>query len=180
MRFIYLLTMLFFAVGCSVRSTEYILPATNLQKIGSFNQQIGVKEIEVPEYLNSGKILIQKGVKLSRVDADFASTPSKLLTQKAMTTLKKSLGTPDVFLYPWDFKHKRGLFISINLDSFNYKDGYAVVDGTYFVKRNNGRIIAKRNFSYSQKVKENIQDIVVTLSLLFDKLIVDIAKIIAR
>ncbi len=180
MKLFYLLLTLFIFAGCSSRGVEYVMPAPHVVSIGHFNSILGVAEVKVPSYLNSDKILVQKGSRLYKIDANFASTPSKMLTQNAIVALKRSLNTPDVFLYPWEFKTAKGLVVIINLDDFVYRDGKAVVAGSYYIKRAQGGIVAEQNFRYSQACNEKSQEIVETLSILFNRVLEDIARKIAR
>ena len=180
MRIFYLVIVLFILVGCSSRGVEYVMPIPHIGYVGDFNSKIGVAEVKIPQYLNSDKILVQKGTELYKIDARFAAPPSKLLTQNAIMVLKKSLNTPNVFLYPWDFKSKKGVLVTISLDSFIYKDGYAIVSGSYYIKRVKGVMIVERNFRYKRACKADSKDIVVTLSDLFNRVLEDVAKNIAR
>jgi len=180
MRVLLLILASFFIVGCSSKSAEYLIPVREQAAIKHVNYPIGIKEVVVPEYLNSNKILIQKGAALYKIDANFAAIPSKLLTQNTIVTMKKALATPKVFVYPWDFKYKRGLIVTITLDEFIYKDGFGVISGSYYIKRADGRVVAQKNFSYKEPCKEESQEIVQTLSHLFHRVVMDIVRNIAR
>ena len=180
MKLFYLLLMLFIFAACSSRGVEYVMPTPHVAPIGHFNSMLGVAEVKVPPYLNSDKILVQKGSRLYKIDANFASTPSKMLTQNAIVALKRSLSTPNVFLYPWEFKTTKGLVVIINLDDFVYRDGYAVVAGSYYIKRAQGGIVAEQNFRYSQACNEKSEEIVETLSDLFNRVLKEVARKIAR
>jgi uncharacterized lipoprotein YmbA len=180
MRIIYLLLSLVFIIGCSSRSSEYLLPKSRVATIGSVGYPVGLKEVEVPEYLNSDKIVYQKGVKLYKVDANFATTPSKLLTHNAIVTLKSALDTPNVQLYPWDFKSTRGVIVTIKLDDFIYKDGLVVVRGSYYIKNVKGKLLSEKNFDLHESSSEDVESVVENLSKLFNKVVLKVAEKIAR
>ena len=180
MRFFYLFSILFLLAGCSSRGVEYVMPTPQIGHTGVYSSKIGVAEVKIPQYLNSDKIFVQKGTQLYTIDAHFATIPSKLLTQNAIVALKRSLNTPDVFLYPWDFQSKKGVIVIISLDRFIYINGYAVVAGSYYIKSAKGTMLQERNFKYKKACKSNSKDIVVTLSNLFDRVLKDVAANIAR
>ncbi len=180
MRLFYLFSIFFILVGCSSRGVEYVMPTPQMRDHGVYSSKIGVAEVKIPHYLNSDKILVQKGTELYTIDAHFATIPSKLLTQNAIVALKRSLNTADVFLYPWDFQSKKGVIVTITLDNFIYKDGYAIVAGSYYIKNTKGTMLLERNFRYKKACNANSKDIVVTLSNLFNRVLEDVAANIAR
>ncbi len=180
MRVFYLIVLLFVFVGCSSKNVEYIIPTPHVANAGEFHSVLGVAEVKVPEYLNSDKILVEKGTKLYKIDAHFASIPSKMLTQNTIEALKRSLHTPNVFLYPWEFKATKGYILRIYLDEFIYKDGSAVISGSYFIKKMHGNVVDERNFRYAQVCGESSEEIVKTLSILFGRVLEDISRKIAR
>ena len=174
-----LLTALILA-SCSSKKVSYLLPSANNITINKTKVQIGVKKIKVPSYLDSDKILIKDGIKLKELDANFAASPDKLLTQKAIDTLKKSLNDPNVFLYPWDVDKKRGYIVDIRVDDFVYSNGYVNLSGSYYIKLANGNTIVSKNFNLSKPSSNKADDIVNNLGELFDEVIIDIAKKIAK
>lgn len=180
MRVIYIFLSLFILAGCSSRSSEYLLPTADVGIVGSAKYPVGLKEVEVPEYLNSDKILFQKGAKLYKVDANFATTPSKLLTLNAIVALKKSLNTPNVQLYPWDFKNSRGVIVTIKLDDFIFKDGFVHVRGSYYIKSATGKLLSEKNFDLQKHSSEDVGSVVGNLSKLFNQVVVEVAQKIAR
>jgi len=180
MRFIFLVITLLFFIGCSSHGVEYVMPLPQVDTIGEFRTNLGVAEVKIPDYLNSDKIVVQRGTKLTQIDAHFATIPSKMLTHNAIVALKKSLNTPNVFLYPWEFKVTKGYIIVITLDSFIYKDGKAIVAGSYYIKSAQGAMVIAQNFRYSQACKESSREIVVTLSTLFNRVLKDIVIKLAR
>jgi len=168
-----------FLSACSTKSS-YLLPTSNVLHIKTVKTQIGVKEVEVPDYLDGDKILVKDGAKIEEIGSNFAAPPSKLLTQNVIKILKKSLNNPYVFLYPWDVKNKKGLIVDIKLDNFLYDSRYCIVEGTYYIKNANGTIKFAKNFKYQELADKNPNNIIMTLSALFDKVALEIAQKIAK
>lgn len=180
MRIIYLIFIGLLFAGCSVQVPRHLLPQSQSPHIATIDTQIGVKAVTVPAYLNSNKIVIQQGVVLKSLGANFASTPSKLLTKSAIATLKQALNNPYVFLYPWDVRVQKGYIVTIGLDNFIYKNGLVYLEGSYFISKAKGKIIYAKNFSYKQASKEQSDAIVKSLSVLFHRVVLEIAQKIAR
>jgi len=166
--------------SCSSKQVTYIFPDAKVSAISHTNVQIGVQKVKIPSYLDSEKILIKDGIKIKELNANFATSPDKLLTQKAIDTLKKVLNNPNVFLYPWDIDRKKGYIVDIRVDNFLYSNGSINLKGSYYIKLSNGTTIASKNFNLSKVSSSNIDDIVVGLGELFDRVIEEIAKKIAK
>ncbi len=180
MRRALLITLTLFFVGCSSKQSMYLLPQEATHTLTTIHTQIGVKKVELPSYLNSDKILIKNGMKLEELNANFATSPDKLFTNRAIVKLKKLLNDPNVFLYPWDVDSKKGYIVEIVLDDFIYSNNEVNLSGTYFIKSAQGSIISSSNFSYKKEAHKNVDDIMRSLSLLFDKVVLEIAQKIAR
>ena len=172
------ITLIFTA--CSTKQSSFILPSSNIKTIKTIKTQIGVKKIVMPDYLNSDKILVKNGSKIETIDANFASSADKLFTQKAIVAFKRVLNNPNVFLYPWDVSKKRGYIVEINIDDYLYSDKSVNLSGTYYIKDAKNRSIVSKNFLYSKTSSKDANSIINTLNTLFDNLIVEISKKIAR
>jgi uncharacterized lipoprotein YmbA len=181
MRYFILIFALFFT-ACTTKQSSFILPTPNQISVASIKTQVGVKKIELPEYLDSDKILVKNGYKLESIEADFATDASNLFTQKAITAFKRALNDPNVFLYPWDVDKKRGYIVEIKIDDYLYNKGEGVVNlnGTYYIKDAKNRVIASKNFNYSKESSSDVNSIVMSLNELFDNLIIEISQKIAR
>ncbi len=177
-----LLMILIFAIaliGCSTKN-KYIMPSVEVSSIATTNKQIGVKKIDIPSYLDSDKILVKEGDRVEDIGANFLAPPSEMLTNRAIVILKKSLNNPNVLLYPWDIKSKRGYIVEIVLNRYLYDNGYAVVEGSYYIKNAKGESIVAKNFKREEAVAKDAKSIVTTLSSLFDSIVLEIARKIAR
>ncbi len=180
MKSIFFLILLLLLSGCSSKSSSYIFPSSSIEQIANTKVDIGIKKVVVPSYLDSEHILLKDGIEVKSLDADFADIPSKLLTQKSINILKKSLSNPNVFLYPWEAKSKIGYIVDIHLDNFMYDSGYVAVNGSYYITRASGSTIISKNFLLKRESSKDVDSIVRNLSELFDKLIIEIAQKIAR
>ncbi len=179
MRLVYTILISIFLVGCSQKSS-YLLPTTNYNTIATTHTQIGVKKVETPSYLDSNSILVKEGSKVEEIGSNFLAPPSELLTNRAIRILKSSLNNPNVFLYPWDIKSKKGYIVKLHLDKFMYENSYAVVEGSYYITKANGNIVASKNFKKQIATSKDAKSIVNNLSKLFDSVVIEIAQKIAK
>jgi len=178
MKRLMLLISLILLIGCAPKNS-YIIPTIPTNSIAKRDIQIGVKKIEVPDYLMSDKILIRDGNKLKELDASFATSIDSLLTSNAIKELKALLNDPNVVLYPWEAKSKRGYIIEIVIDDYIYYNGSVHLSGSYYIKDAKGNLISSKNFNLTNPSKEDADAIVETLGVLFDRLIKEIAQTIA-
>jgi uncharacterized lipoprotein YmbA len=171
--------MLFFA-ACTNKKASYILKPLNTQHIASTHMQIGVKKVTIPDYLNNDKILIKQNNKIEELDANLAGYPSDIFTHETIVSLKRKLNDPNVFLYPWDIKEKKGVIVDIVIDDYLYSDGYVHLSGTYYIKDKNNNMIYSKNFKLKEFSKKEPQEIIDSLNRLFDSLLNNIARNIAK
>jgi len=182
MKYLILIFGLIFT-ACSTKQSSFILTVPDqVSVVANLKTQIGVKKIELPEYLDSDQILVKNGYKLESIDADFASDASNLFTQKAITSLKRALNNPNVFLYPWDVEKKKGYIVEIKIDDYLYNKSEGVVNlsGSYYIKNVKNNRLTSKNFNYSKEAEDNVESIMMALNELFDNLIIEIAQKIAR
>jgi len=179
MRLVIKFILLIFLVGCSQKN-GYLLPTLHYGEITTTSVQVGVKKVETPSYLASDKILVKEGIEVKEIGSNFLAPPSELLTNRAIRVLKTTLNNPNVLLYPWDVKSKKGYIVEIKLDKFMYDSGYAVVEGSYYIKRADGSLVLAKNFSKKMPTSKDAKSIVDNLSKLFDSVVIEIAQKIAK
>ena len=180
MKRLLLITVALFIVGCSSKQSRYLLPQEPTATLTTTSTQIGVTKVKLPSYLNSDKILIKDGLKLEELNANFATSPDKLFTNRAIVKFKKLLNDPNVFLYPWDVDSKKGYIVTIVLDDFIYSNNSVTLSGSYFIKSATGKSMQSANFSYEKLSNKNADEIMRSLGELFDKVVLEIAQKIAR
>ena len=169
-----LFLLIFFLVGCSTKN--YILPSTTTPLIKHKSVQIGVKEVEVPEYLLDNKFIIEDGVEAKELNVVFVESLDRLLTKKTIDILKESLNNPNVFLYPWEVKEKKGYIISIKIDDFKYSNGKAILKGSYKIYNVLTKKEYIKNFRLTKTSKATKKDLVMSLNGLYKKVVLDIAQ----
>jgi len=180
MRYIILLITAFVLIGCSGKQSRYLLPKPEVATLKTLKTQVGVVKVEVPSYLNSDKILVKDGLKVEELNANFATSPDKLFTQQAIQTLKKALNNPNVFLYPWDVKSKKGYIVKIVLDDFIYSKGEVALNGSYFIKTASGAVVSSKNFHHKAPSNKDAGEIMESLGKLFNTVVLEIAQKIAK
>jgi len=179
MRILTILLTLFFA-ACSSKNATYLVPSAPTKAISITSTQIGVKKVEVPDYLLGDKIMVKDGIKLTPLDANFASSIDGLLTDNAIKSLKTSLADPNVFLYPWDVKSKKGVIIKIVIDDYLFYEGAVHLKGSYFVSSAKGALLKSKNFVVEANAQKDANSIVMALGKVFDSLMQEIAQVIPR
>jgi uncharacterized lipoprotein YmbA len=180
MRYLFLSLLVIFFSACSTKKVAYTLTTKRVTPLKTIHTQIGVKKVTLPEYLNSNKILVKEGNKVKELDANLIAYPDSLFTQKTIELLKKRLNNPNVFLYPWDVKKKKGFIVDIVIDDYLYSNGFVHLKGSYHIKKANGKVIAAKNFFLKKESLNTPESIIKTLNELFVKLIDEIAQKIAR
>ena len=176
-RFLIFISLLL--IGCSSISNRYIIPTMPNHSIKTTNIQIGIKDIKVPQYLMSNKVLIRNGNTIKDINAKFITSIDKILTSNAIKELKELLNDPNVILYPWDAKSKKGYIVEIVIDDYIYNNGIIYLIGTYRIKDSKNNIIIAKNFNFHNISSIKTDNIVNTLGVLFDRLIKEIAQTIA-
>ena len=176
MKYIIAVLISMFFIGCSSKQSEYLLPKADFRAVKSIITQIVVIKVKVPDYLNDDKILVKKGLEVKSLNANFADAPDKLFTQQTITTLKQALNNPNVFLYPWDVKSKKGYIVKIVLDDFIYSDSQVHLSGSYFIKLANGTTVSAKNFNLQTPSSQNPQDIMKNLGELYNRVVLQIAR----
>ncbi|GEM_PF-4451520 len=113
--------LIIFLGGCSIKSKEYVIPFDDPKphKIAKVTDSIGVYEIILPQYLQTGEIAYaQKGKIRFAKGVYFALDPQEYATKRAIEILKEALDDRNVRLYPWDSDRRPSIVIKIEIDEF--------------------------------------------------------------
>ena len=180
MRHLIVIVISLFLIGCSGKKSQYLLPNSTIGSVKSIKTQIGVKKIELPSYLKNDKIVIKEGLQIKRLNANFVTSADELFTNRAIKDFKKALNNPNVFLYPWDVDKKKGYIITIVIDEFIYEDSKIHLSGSYYIKSSSEKVLNSSNFDMYRVSSKEIDNILQNMSTLFDELIEQIAKKIAK
>ena len=132
MREFYIFLTLFIFIGCSAPK-NYILDNINIQILNrTFNQSIGVKTIELPQYLLGREIpFLQNNNQLIYLkDKKWATYLDEHLTNRVVSTLQKSFNTPKVYKYPQNTSTKPDIIIQITINKFIANKSDVILDAT--------------------------------------------------
>lgn len=132
MRAFYIFLTLLLFVGCSAPKS-YILDNKNVpisDKI--FTKSIGVKTIELPQYLLGKEIpFLQNDNEIIYLkDKRWATYLDEHLTNRVVSTLQKSFNTPKVYKYPQNTSTKPDIIIQITINKFIADENKVVLDAT--------------------------------------------------
>lgn len=162
------LTLLLF-VGCSTPKS-YILENKNVPMTDKiFHKSIGVKTIELPQYLLGREIpFLQADNQIIYLkDKKWATYLDEHLTNRVVSTLQKSFNTPKVYKYPHNTSTKPDFIVQITINKFIADKNSVILEATW-VKEHVNKPISKL---FSKKISINSQeDIIVGMNKAFSAL----------
>ncbi len=169
MRAFYIFLTLFLFVGCSAPKS-YILDNKNIQISNkTFNHSIGVKMIELPQYLLGREIpFLQADNQIIYLkDKKWATYLDEHLTSRVVSTLQKSFNTPKVYKYPQNTSTKPDIIIQITINKFIADEHGVFLDATWVREGINN----PKSQLFSKKISINSQeDIIVGMNKAFSTL----------
>jgi len=182
MRVFYIFLTLFIFIGCSAPK-QYILDNKNIQiSDKTFNHSIGVKMIELPQYLSEKEIpFLQNDNQIIYLkDKKWATYLDEHLTNRIVSTLQKSLNTPRIYKYPQNTSTKPDIIIQIIINKFIANKEKVLLEATcttndksrlFSINKaisSKDDIITGMNKAFSTLEKELIDDLIIT-NMLKDK-----------
>jgi len=121
-----------FLVSCWAPKS-YILDNKNI-KISNkaFSKSIGVKTIELPQYLLTKEIPFLKDDNqlIYLKDKKWATYLDEHLTNRVVSTLQKAFNTPRVYKYPQNTSTKPDIILQININKFIANSKEVILDAT--------------------------------------------------
>ena len=158
------LTLLVF-IGCSTPKS-YILDNKNVPILDkTFTKSIGVKTIELPQYLLGTEIpFLQNDNQIIYLkDKKWATYLDEQLTNRVVSTLQKSFNTSKVYKYPQNTSTKPDIIIQITINKFIADENEVVLDVTCATDNKN------RLFSIKTPLKSK-EDVVIGMNKAFNTL----------
>lgn len=169
MRAFYIFLTLLIFIGCSAPKS-YILDNKNVPVSNTtFTKSIGVKTIELPQYLLGKEIpFLQNDNQIIYLkDKKWATYLDEHLTNRVVSTLQKSFNTPKVYKYPQNTSAKPDIIIQITINKFIADDNEVILDATW-IKEN---IKKPKSRLFSTKILLNSQeDIIIGMNKAFSAL----------
>jgi uncharacterized lipoprotein YmbA len=132
MKTLYTVLALFIFVGCSAPKS-YILDNNHVEiSHKTLNRSIGVKTIELPQYLLGHEIpFLQDDNQVTYLkDKKWATYLDEHLTNRIVSTLQKSFNTPKVYKYPQNTSIKPDIIIQITINKFIANNNSVILDAT--------------------------------------------------
>jgi len=169
MKYIFtLITLLLFAACTAPKS--YILDSKNPPISNKkFNYSIGIKTIELPQYLLSQDIpyLQEDNQIIYLKDKKWATYLDEQLTNRLVSTLQKSFNNPKVYRYPQNTSTRPDIILQININKFIADKNNVLLDATC---TRNGKLKEKdRLFSIKEPISSK-DDIIDGMNRAFSKL----------
>jgi uncharacterized lipoprotein YmbA len=155
MRYIFIILLFLFA-GCTAPKS-YILESKNIPISNkSINYCIGVKTIELPQYLLSKEIpYLQKDNQITYLkDKKWATYLDEHLTNRLVSTLQKSFNTAKVYKYPQNTSTKPDIILQITINKFIADDNSVILDATCTRSGKKG----DKNRLFSIKIDQSSKD----------------------
>ena len=151
------LTLLVF-IGCSTPKS-YILDNKNVPILDkTFTKSIGVKTIELPQYLLGKEIpFLQNDNQIIYLkDKKWATYLDEQLTNRVVSTLQKSFNTPKVYKYPQNTSTKPDIIIQITINKFIADENEVVLDATYESKGKSRLFTIKKALSHKDDIIDSM------------------------
>ncbi len=174
MKYLFII-LLFLFNGCTAPKS-YILESKNLPTSNkSINYSIGVKTIELPQYLLSKEIpYLQKENQIIYLkDKKWATYLDEHLTNRLVSTLQKSFNTPKVYKYPQNTSTKPDIILQININKFIADKDSVLLDATC---TRNGKLKEKDKLFNIKEPLSSKDDIVNGMNRAFGKLEAQLIK----
>ncbi len=168
----------FFIFGCTaqVKKSSYII--TNQPKTFKQNLSplvVGVEDIELPYYLEDGKIPYVKNNKIEFFNSYFTDDAEDFIKQRAIDILKNRY--KDAFDYPWESKSANYL-LKIHIKEFITTNNILNLKATYEFYSKNKKLIKQKFFTRSKSLKvADEKEILKAMQELFDEFINDISTL---
>jgi len=127
--FIFLLTIF---TGCSTKQSFILYNNDTFKSSKSFIHSIGIKDIELPQYLLSKKIPFLKDSNqiIYLKNKAWATYLDEHLTNRVVSTLQNSFNTPKVYKYPYSVSDKPDIIIQITINKFIANENEVILEAT--------------------------------------------------
>ena len=159
-KIIFFIFLLAIFTGCSTKQS-FILNNNNIYKSSkNFTYSVGIKNIELPQYLLSKKIpfLKNKNQIIYLKNKTWATYLDEHLTNRVVSTLQSSFNTPKVYKYPYNVTNKPDIIIQIIINKFIADKKMVILEATSQI---NG-IYGNKNSLFSIKVPIDSNNDIVT------------------
>ncbi len=170
-----LIFLTIFLIGCtsSVKKSDYLV--TTLPTIVNttrFSKVVAVSDIELPYYLQDGKIPHVVDGKIEFFDSYFADDAEEFIKKRAIYILKNRF--KDAFDYPWKSK-SADLILKIYIKKFITVDKTITLEASYEFYTKKKKLVKKDEYQKSKKLKDvDEKEILRAMEKLFDEFIYSI------
>ena len=163
--------LMIFISGCSSiqKITYLIAPKPTISKQIVFKKVVGVEDIELPYYLQDGKIPYVKDGKIEFFNSFFANSPEDFIKKRAINILKNSY--KDAYDYPWENK-SADLLLKIYIKKFITIKNTLVFEASYEFYSKDKKLLKRESFKRSIVINEiSDRKILSSMMRVFDEFI---------
>jgi len=168
--------------GCGTSHYYMLTSASTLSNHTASLPTIGVEKVLIPEYMQKGKVAIQRSTNeiVYLEDSYWAGDLSILLTQEAIRTVQKSFNHPGVYAYPWDFSKQPGVKIKISINRFISYGGFVYLDAHYTINDLRTDQRYSRLFSAKVPTGKKAENVTAAMSSAYGKLTATLSQELHR
>ncbi len=178
-----LLIIIFFLIfyGCSTKK-QYLLLDENssFESMQTFSHSIGIKDIELPQYLLHRNIplLVDNNEIVYLKDKEWATYLDEQLTNRIVLTLQKVFNSSKIYRYPQNSIYKPDIIVQIIVHKFIANKKYIMFDISWQLNKN-GKVYSDR--LHIKSPINNIDNLVNEMNRVFnifeEKLILSLKEI---
>ncbi len=143
--FIFILAISMF-IGCSSKKDIILYSDYRVKSSKSISGSIGVREIELPQYLLTKKIpFLKDGKQVDYLDDQFWVTYlDEQLTTRLISTLQRAFNTPKVYRYPFNTSKKPSTILRVIVNRFIANGNEVILEATWKKDRDDGKLFLIR------------------------------------
>lgn len=166
--FFIILTLVLFS-ACATKKSYILSNLNDIIATQTLSQSIGVKTIELPQYLLGKEIpfLQHKNEIVYLKNKKWATYLDDQLTNRIISTLQKSFNTPKVYQYPQNTSTKPDIIIQIIINKFIADENSVSLDATW--SKNGTKEPQSRLFSIKVPI-DSKEDIINAMNKAFNAL----------
>jgi len=171
-------------IGCSSKE-YYTLGDTSSITLSSpkaCQQIIAVEKIEIPKYLKDNAIVKQVSpyqvIRLKK--ANWLTPMQKRLTNVLINYLQRSLGNPNIYLYPWDSTKDTNKKISVKITRFIAYKNQVILEASYQIKNLKTKKSRTKLFNTKVPTTDNTEKMMEAMEVAYFELTEDIKNSIIK
>ncbi len=174
MREIYLLLIAsIFISSCATHETQYLISIpSQVKRVKKRAISIGIKRIEIPQYLEHSSIALSDFENELRYfsNASWAEAVDVALSKRVVSYLQHKYNDPSIYLYPWGTDMVPKKVVSIRINRFIQRADHVELEVAWEIKTRGTQKPKRGIFSATMPSKSNsAKDVVKAMDATFAK-----------